>query len=132
MHAHGDERDEAGDDAADHRRDARPDQADEMIVRWPYLSPEIAARELGEHVAREEQAADQAAERVRVLDVGEEADVVLDHPGDDRSGEGAVGGADGPSEQEEHPQRPVSGPGAHADSAYPANDLNDQTFSSGS
>jgi hypothetical protein len=80
------------------------------------LVAEEAARPLREHVAGEEQAADQAAECVRLGRAGQESDVVLDHPGDDRAGEGAVGRAHRPAEQQPEPQSLVVD-AAHGDGA---------------
>jgi hypothetical protein len=63
-----------------------------------------AAGELGEHVAGEEEAADQAAERERVLGAGQERHLGVDHVGDRRAGDRAVGAARHPAQEEPEPE----------------------------
>ena len=112
-HADGDEEDETGEDAAQQRRDAGPHEADRDQGPVAVAVAEVAAGPLGEHVAGEEQAADEPAERVGLRRVGQEGDVVADHPRHHRPGEGAVGGADRPTEQQPEPERAVWRPRQH-------------------
>ena len=106
-HADGDEEDQTRDDAAQQGRDAGPHEADRDQGPVAVAVAEVAAGPLGEHVAGEEQAADEPAERVGLRRVGEEGDVVADHPRHHRPGEGAVGGADRPTQQQPEPERAV-------------------------
>ena len=45
--------------------------------------------------------------------IGQEADLVRDHPRDDRSGQRAIGGTHRPAEQQEDPHRSIRGPAPH-------------------
>src|SRR5918994_1113904 len=78
-----------------------------ITVRCPSPVAYVSARELHQHVARKQQAAYQSAHRERVLDPLQKGDLVVDHVGHHRSGDGAVYPARHPSQRETDPQRPV-------------------------
>jgi hypothetical protein len=105
--AGGDEGDQAGDQTGHGGHDAGPDQGHDDHLAVAVLVTETPAGVLREHVAGEEHRADQAAERGRVGRVADEPRVVPDHPGDHRTGHGAVGVADHPAQQQHRPQRAV-------------------------
>lgn len=86
----------------------------------PEPVPQVAARELRQHVAREEQAAYEPAQRKRALDPLHEGDVVIDHVRDDRSRHSPVGVADCPPQEQPHPQGtvPVGRPATRARSCH--------------
>src|SRR4051812_42310507 len=70
----------------------RPGDADDDDGAMPKFISQVSARELRQHVSREEHAAYQSAHGVRVVSSLDNGKVVIDYVTDDRSGDGAVGG----------------------------------------
>lgn len=104
QHARHDEPDQSGGQPRHQRQHAGPQQRQHQHLAVPETVAEAPAGVLGEHVAGEEHRADQPAERRRMRRVADEAALGVDHPGHDRAGDGAVGIADEPAEQQEEPQ----------------------------
>ena len=106
---------EARDDAQRHEADERghepaedggypgPHHAHYEHRAVPEPVPQVAARELRQHVAREEQATDEPAQGERALDPLHEGDVVVDHVRDHRPRNRPIGVADRPPQEQPDP-----------------------------
>src|SRR5690606_29180046 len=68
---------------------------------------QVAPGKLGEHVAREKQAAHQSAQGVGLTARPQKGDLVFNHPGDDRPRNRSVRRAHDPAQQQPSPERVV-------------------------